>query len=66
VKPRVGERYLLCSDGLFSVVGDQQIAQILGDSTKSLEEISAALVEAANTGGGPDNITALVIEVDVS
>jgi protein phosphatase len=65
VNPKAGERYLLCSDGLFSVVGDQQIANILGDATKSLEEICAALVEAANTGGGPDNITALVLEVDV-
>jgi protein phosphatase len=66
VRPTPGERYLLCSDGLFSVVGDQQIAQILGDPTKTLEEICVALIEAANTGGGPDNITALVLEVDVS
>ena len=64
-RPKPGERYLLCSDGLFSVVGDQQIAQILGDPDKPLQDICAALIEAANTGGGPDNITALVLEVDV-
>jgi PPM family protein phosphatase len=66
VRPAPGERYLLCSDGLFSVVGDQQIAQILGTPTGSLQEICGTLIEAANTGGGPDNITALVLEVDVS
>ena len=64
VKPKPGERYLLCSDGLFSVVSDQQIAEILGDSSLGLQEICTALIRAANAGGGPDNITALVLEVD--
>lgn len=63
VQPRSGERYLLCSDGLFSVVGDQQIAEILG-SPRPLQEITAALIDAANAGGGPDNTTAVVLEVD--
>jgi PPM family protein phosphatase len=65
IEPQPGDRYLLCSDGLFSVVGDQEIANILGDSHRSLEEITTALIAAANAGGGPDNITALVLEVDV-
>ena len=63
VHPRSGERYLLCSDGLFSVVGDQQIAEILG-SARPLQEICTALIDAANAGGGPDNTTAVVLEVD--
>jgi PPM family protein phosphatase len=63
VRPRSGERYLLCSDGLFSVVGDQQIAEILG-SPRPLQEITTALIDAANAGGGPDNTTAVVLEVD--
>jgi protein phosphatase len=66
VQPTAGDRLLLCSDGLFSVVTDQQIAEILGDRTLKLEDIAARLIEAANAGGGPDNITALVIEVDAS
>lgn len=66
VRPTAGDRLLLCSDGLFSVVTDQQIAEILGDRTQKLEDIAARLIEAANAGGGPDNITALVIEVDAS
>jgi PPM family protein phosphatase len=65
IDPQPGDRYLLCSDGLFSVVGDLEITTILGDAQRSLEEIAVALIAAANAGGGPDNITALVLEVDV-
>jgi protein phosphatase len=64
VQPSRSERYLLCSDGLFSVVPDEQIAEILGDRAATLEQVSQRLVEAANAAGGPDNITALVLEVD--
>ena len=64
VHPSKPERYLLCSDGLFSVVSDDQIALILGDRGLSLDEVCRHLVEAANAAGGPDNITALVLEVD--
>jgi PPM family protein phosphatase len=64
VAPRPGERYLLCSDGLFTVVPDARIAELLGDNKASLEEISRALVEAANQAGGPDNITALILQID--
>lgn len=65
VQPARAERYLLCSDGLFSVVSDDQIAEIVGDRAASLEELCHRLIDAANAAGGPDNITALVLEVDV-
>jgi protein phosphatase len=65
VTPELGERYLLCSDGLFGVVADDQIAEILGQSGVPLEAICRGLVDAANKAGGPDNITALVLEIDV-
>jgi protein phosphatase len=65
VTPALGERYLLCSDGLFGVVADDRIAEILGQSGVSLEAICRGLVDAANKAGGPDNITALVLEIDV-
>ena len=64
VTPSSGERYLLCSDGLFGVVADDRIAEILGQSGVSLETICRGLVDAANKAGGPDNITALVLEID--
>jgi serine/threonine protein phosphatase PrpC len=65
VTPVPGERYLLCSDGLFGVVADDRIAEILGQSGVSLETICRGLVDAANQAGGPDNITALVLEIHV-
>jgi protein phosphatase len=65
VVPRAGERYLLCSDGLFTVVPDSRIAELLGDKKGSLDAIAAALVAAANDAGGPDNITALILQIDV-
>ena len=65
LQPQRGDRYLLCSDGLFAVMSDQQIAAILGDRSLSLQEICQRLVDAANAGGGPDNITALVLQCDV-
>ena len=64
ITPQPGERYLLCSDGLFSVVTDEQIATILRESAASLQQICQRLIEAANAAGGPDNITALVLQVD--
>jgi PPM family protein phosphatase len=64
VQPVQSERYLLCSDGLFSVVPDDQIAALLGTSGVSLEDVCQKLIDAANAAGGPDNITALVLEVN--
>jgi protein phosphatase len=64
VAPKPGERYLLCSDGLFTVVPDSRIAQLLGQSGIPLDAICRGLVQAANEAGGPDNITTLILEID--
>jgi protein phosphatase len=64
VQPVQNERYLLCSDGLFSVVPDDQIAALLGTPGVSLDDVCQKLIDAANAAGGPDNITALVLEVN--
>ena len=64
VAPARGERYLLCSDGLFSVVSDTQIADILADRSATLDGLCQRLIAAANNAGGPDNITTLVLQVD--
>jgi serine/threonine protein phosphatase PrpC len=64
VAPQPGERYLLCSDGLFTMVPDGLIAELLGDPKDSLDAIAGALVAAANDAGGPDNITALILKID--
>jgi protein phosphatase len=65
IKPTAADRYLLCSDGLFSVVPDEEIARLLGAPGVPLEDLCQRLIEAANNAGGPDNITALVLEVNV-
>jgi protein phosphatase len=66
VTPVSGERYLLCSDGLFAVVPDARIAEILGRKDVPLDAICRGLVKAANDEGGPDNITTLILEIDAS
>jgi protein phosphatase len=62
--PHAGERLLLCSDGLSGVIAHDRMERILGDASATLEEICDRLVAAANDAGGPDNITALVIQID--
>lgn len=56
-----GDRYLLCSDGLYEMASADEIAALLG-RTMALPEICAALIELANAHGGHDNITVVVIE----
>jgi PPM family protein phosphatase len=63
VTPAAGDRYLLCSDGLFGVVNDARIAELLAGEGP-LDEVCQKLIDAANEGGGPDNITALVLQID--
>ena len=62
VWPIVGDRWLLCSDGLFNEVSDATIATVLGTAT---DPAAAAqeLVRLANEGGGRDNVTVLVVDV---
>jgi protein phosphatase len=60
-----GDRLLLCSDGLSSVVPADSLEIILGRSA-GLEPTCRALVDAANQAGGPDNITVALLQVDVA
>ena len=59
-----GDRLVLCSDGLTNEVDSDEMAEILGD-VDDPEEAAARLVEAANEHGGADNITVVVIDVQV-
>lgn len=58
-----GELYLCCSDGLSDMVSDQEIEQILS-SDLSLEEKSEQLINLANSNGGKDNITVVLLKAD--
>lgn len=58
-----GDRILLCSDGLTSIVSDDEIRTVLS-SQADPQEACDELVSAANRGGGPDNITVVVLDID--
>src|SRR3954452_12748173 len=57
-----GDVFLLCSDGLTTMVSDDEIRQILVEA-RSLRGAVNKLVEAANRGGGRDNITAVAFRL---
>lgn len=62
IEVRDGDLYLLCSDGLNTMLSDQDIHDYLA-ADGSLEEICHRLVDAANERGGLDNITVLVLAI---
>jgi PPM family protein phosphatase len=57
-----GDRYLLCSDGLFGELTDEQILPLL--ATPDPRRAATTLVTAADEAGGRDNITVVVVDVD--
>jgi protein phosphatase len=65
---REGDIYLLCSDGLSGMVGEDDIANVLAAlyaiPDSDLREACETLVTLANDAGGTDNITALLIRID--
>ncbi len=60
--PVAGDRFLLCSDGLFNEVDEPTIAKVLAQQPWP-EEAVEILVDMANDAGGRDNITVLIIDV---
>ena len=58
-----GDLLLLCSDGVHSVVSDEEMLQLLGRQDDDLARRCRALVDQANAHGGPDNATALLVAV---
>ena len=61
VELQVGDRYLLCSDGLSDMVTDGDIESTLGAETIDLASVK--LVELALEGGGVDNVTVVICEI---
>ena len=56
------DRYLLCSDGLFSEVAEDELTTLLVDNADPTDA-ARALISAANEAGGHDNVTAVIVDV---
>jgi protein phosphatase len=56
-----GDKLLLCSDGVWNMVSDSAIAEILTRAGANAQAAADALVQSANDAGGKDNITAIAV-----
>jgi len=61
-----GDILLLCSDGLWEMVRNPQITAILSEPASDPSRTAHALIEAALAGGGEDNVSAIVVKVNVA
>jgi protein phosphatase len=62
IELRAGDRILLCSDGLYGLVGDPALALLLSEPHEVIQSVRL-LLAAARAAGGTDNITAIVCQV---
>ena len=63
IQPRAGDLFLICSDGLSSMVDDRTILEVVDKNRGDLDRLAKALISAANKGGGEDNITVVAFEI---
>lgn len=63
IEVQPGDLYLLCSDGLTAMLGDADLRERLG-SGLGLHEICRSLVDEANSRGGIDNVTVVLLAID--
>jgi protein phosphatase len=61
--PKVGDHYMLCSDGLSKMVPEPMIRDIVKNGEGDLNRTIERLVETANERGGRDNVTVILIGV---
>lgn len=59
--PARGDIYIMCSDGLYNLVHDHEIAQIVQDNY--IDVAVQKLIKLANERGGTDNVTVIVVEI---
>ena len=58
-----GDRWMICSDGLSSYVGEDRIGSIMGDNIPPAS-VADRLVKEALEHGAPDNVTVIVVDID--
>lgn len=63
-KAKAGDILLLCSDGLTTMITDEDIVRVVREAGGDVEKAAPALVASANAKGGEDNITVLLIRFD--
>ncbi len=62
-QPRLGDCYLLCSDGLSGMISDETILDIVL-AERDLDRAAELLIAAANNAGGKDNITVVLARIE--
>jgi protein phosphatase len=66
IQAKTGDVFMICSDGLSSMVNDEVILRTVEKHRDNLQAAAKALVRAANKGGGEDNITVILFEIGES
>ena len=66
IVPEPGSVFLLCSDGLSSMVDDRQIERVVSNTKMSLQQKADRLIAMANEAGGLDNITIEMVQFGTS
>jgi protein phosphatase len=61
--PRIGDLYLLCTDGLSGLISDETITALVQDE-RDLDGLCSRLIAAANANGGHDNITVVCARIE--
>jgi protein phosphatase len=63
IEAEAGDLFLLCSDGLSTMVSDEDVLRTV-ERARTLDEAARQLVRAANSGGGEDNVTVVLFRLD--
>jgi PPM family protein phosphatase len=63
VAARPGDLFMLCSDGLTTMVGDARILELLEEHPGDVSSAAQVLIDEANTNGGEDNITVVLFQI---
>ena len=63
VATRPADLFMICSDGLTSMVDDAKILELLEHHRPDLKAAAAALIQEANANGGEDNVTVVLFEI---
>jgi PPM family protein phosphatase len=63
VDAQPGDVFLLCSDGLTTMVGDERIVAAVTENRNDLERAAKQLIADANRSGGEDNVTVVFFEI---